>query len=269
VSATPFADGDRVGLVAFEFTGALGNEASRAPARSSTRVAAGPVVRGPGLVPTTYLDLARNTFGSEARGDRYAQDLAASMVAGQHYEWTVAPAVGRRLTLEVLRFRPYFQNVFGGETDPRGAGVSVSTNGRDFVAVTTVGTPTFDGNGEYAADLSSLGFLASVADPVVFRIHLFGNGPFEFTGLGGVGDDILLEGRVGSPAVVPKPLLAASLEGADFILRFGPRQGVDEVLERSVDLGVWVPVPTRVLSDGRREFREAPGGVAGFFRIRP
>jgi hypothetical protein len=269
VSATSFADGDRVGLVAFEFTGALGNEASLTPARSSTRVAASPVVRGPGLVPTTYLDLARNTFGSEARGDRYAQDLAPSMAAGQHYEWTVAPAVGRRLTLEALRFRPYFQNVFGGDTDPRGAGISVSTNGRDFMGVSAIGTPTFDGNGEYVADLASLGFLASVADPVVFRIHLFGNGPFEFSGLGGVGDDILLEGRVGSPAVVPKPLLAASLEGTDIVLRFQPRPGVDEVLERSVDLGNWVPVSTVVLPDGRRVFHETPGGVAGFFRIRP
>jgi hypothetical protein len=44
---------------------------------------------------------------------------------------------------------------------------------------------------------------------------------------------------------------------------------VDEVLERSVDLGVWVPVSTGVLPDGRREFHEAPGGVAAFFRIRP
>ncbi len=269
VSATPFADGERVGLVAFEFTGAMGNEVSLAPGRSSSRVVAGPVVRGPGLVPTTYLDLARNTFGSEARGDRYAQDLAASMAAGQHYEWTVAPSAGRRLTLEALRFRPYFQNVFGGETDPRSAGVSVSTNGRDFVAVAAVGTPTFDGNGEFVAELGALGFLAAVADPVVLRIHLFGNEPFEFTGLGGVGDDVVLEGRIGSPVVVPKPLLAASLEGTDVVLRFQPRPGVDEVLERSVDLDVWVPVSTGVLPDGRREFHEEPGGVAGFFRIRP
>jgi hypothetical protein len=269
VSATPFADGERVGLVAFEFTGASGNEASLAPGRSSSRVVAGPVVRGPGLVPTTYLDVARNSFGSEARGDRYAQGLAASMAAGQHYEWTVAPVAGRRLTLEALRFRPYFQNILGDATDPRGAGVSVSTNGRDFMAVSAVGTPTFDGSGVFVADLGALGLPASVADPVVLRIHLFGNGPFEFTGLGGVGDDVVLEGRVGPAPVVPAPVLTAALEGDGFVIRFAPRPGVEEVLERSVDLGFWAPVSTVALPDGRREFRETTGTGPGFFRLRP
>jgi hypothetical protein len=80
---------------------------------------------------------------------------------------------------------------------------------------------------------------------------------------------VVLEGRVGSPAVVPKPLLAASLEGTGVVLRFQPRLGLDEVLERSVDLGAWVPVSTGVLPDGRREFRETPGNSPGFFRLRP
>ena len=269
VAATPFADGDSAGLVVFEFTGLAGNEAS-APARSvSSRVRASVISRGPGLVPTTYADVGRNTFGSEARGDRYGTNLTDSAGRGQRYQFTVAPGDGRRLSLERLRFRPYFQNVDGGPGDLRGAGVTFSTNGVDFTALPATGTPSFSGTGEFAVDLSGQPALRDSAETVTVRIHLFGNGPFEFTGLGGPGDDVVLTGRISAPAVVSRPDLSAVLDGGAFLLSYTPRSGGSDVLERSADLSAWSPVTTQVLPGGRVGFSEPVSVGGAFFRLRP
>ena len=269
VAARPFADGRLAQLVAFEFGGLAGNESSAAPRAASSRVRVQSLERGPGLVPTTYLDIARNTFGSEARGDRYAADLSDSAARGQFYQLTVSPGSGRALTLETLRFRPYFQNVSGGVEDRRGAGIAYSTNGSEFVLVAASGTPTFSGTSEFAVDLSSIPSLRGVTSSVTLRIHLFGNGPFEFTGLGGPGDDVVVMGRVSAPIVVERPVLAAVLADGIFRISFLPRVSEADVLERSADLGSWSAVVAEAGAGGERVYREPASDQGAFFRLRP
>ena len=265
----PFADGDRATLVAFEFAGGTGNEISRNPTAQSSRVLAGSILRGPGLKPTTYLQIAAGTFGSEAAGDRYAQDAAESVRAGQYYEWTVAPAAGRTLAAETLRFRPYFQNVTGQAGDPRGAVVRVAADRGDFATVPAVGTPTFDGRTEFVADLSGVPSMTALLATLTVRIHLFGNGPFEFTGLGGPGMDLVLEGRVSAPATVPVPALTVARDGDAVVVEFVPRPGRMEVLERSADLRTWSPTETVSMPSGTQRRREVPAGTPSFFRLVP
>jgi hypothetical protein len=171
--------------------------------------------------------------------------------------------------LETLRFRPYFQNVSGGVEDRRGAGIAYSTNGSEFVLVAASGTPTFSGTSEFAVDLSSIPSLRGVTSSVTLRIHLFGNGPFEFTGLGGPGDDVVVMGRVSAPIVVERPVLAAVLADGIFRISFLPRVSEADVLERSADLGSWSAVVAEAGAGGERVYREPASDQGAFFRLRP
>ena len=241
LGTTPFANGQESSLVLFEFTGQAGDVATARARATSSRVIAGELQRGPGLKPTIYLDVAANTFGSQAANanELYAQTLAESVTRQQHYEFTVAPAIGRRLAVTQLRFRPYFQNVTGLPDDPRGAGVSFSTNGVDFAAVPVGGTPSYFGTSEFSLDLSGQTALQAVSDAVTFRIHLFGNGPYEFTGLGGPGDDLVVVGSVSSTTQLKLPALSAEVVGNTLRLRFASEAGVIYMLQHSGTFSDW------------------------------
>ncbi|MBX9625751.1 MAG: hypothetical protein K2X82_18270, partial [Gemmataceae bacterium] len=184
-------------VLRYEFTGLLGNEASAPVTGVDPRVAVSAVTRGPGLRPTTYTWLAgvQNTFGSLADGSVYGATLADAIARGQYYQFTVTPAAGRALSVSSLTFLPYFQNA-GGVNDPRGAGITYSTNGLTFSpGLRAEGTAAGTGT-PFAAHLAREAALQNVAAPVTFRVYLFGNGNYEFTGIGGAGDDIRLAGRV-------------------------------------------------------------------------
>jgi hypothetical protein len=268
VGTLPFGDGDRVPLVVFEFTGNRGTETSAGARVVSSRVRAGVIRRGPGLLPSTYPTVARDTFGSVANRDVYGADFAQSRQLGQYYEFTVEPASGHRMTVEALRFRPYFQNATGEPGDSRGAGVTYSTNGVDFVPVPVPGVASYFGTTEFALGLGALPALSGVAGPVVFRIHLFGNGPYEFTGLGGPADDLVVEGRLERSAV-EAPRVALLREAGGLVLETTSRAGRSYRLQRSVDLVRWDNLEVRPGTGAPLRFPLSVGAEVGgaFFRV--
>ena len=110
--------------------------------------------------------------------------------------------------------------------------------------------------------------LRAATGTVTFRVHLFGNGPFEFTGLGGPGDDLVVAGSVSSLVPPKAPVLSAELNGTALRLRFASEAGVTYTLQRSRDFTDWEFV--RLLTGTGAVFEvEEPLAAAGerFFRL--
>lgn len=267
--ALPFPLGETASLATFELTGFAGTELFAEPVRSSARVTVSALRRGPGLLPVPY-SRVRDTFGSVPVGNAYAPSLAESRQRRQYYELTVAPRPPLRLSLERLRFRPHFMDYRGRPGDGRGAGIAWSTNGSTFTERILAGTPSPYGSSEFTADLSSEPTLRDVPGPVVLRLHLFGGDPYEFTGLGGPGEDLVLEGRLGGTEIsIPQPRISLKRGDAGWSIATPSVVGVRYRLWRSPNLREWESTASQPGTGNVLEFRVAPESTAGpvFWRI--
>ena len=158
----------------------------------------------------------------------------------------------------------------GRPGDGRGAGIAWSTNGSTFTERILAGTPSPYGSSEFTADLSSEPTLRDVPGPVVLRLHLFGGDPYEFTGLGGPGEDLVLEGRLGGTEIsIPQPRISLKRGDAGWSIATPSVVGVRYRLWRSPNLREWESTASQPGTGNVLEFRVAPESTAGpvFWRI--
>ena len=205
--AAPAAPNTATTLARWEFTGLTGlenAEPSDPPDSTSGNAIVSSVTRGPGL-SVGYNQYAANSFASgSASSNTYGTDLATAQTKGQYYEISLTAAELRTLSLSRVDFRPCFQDQAAGATV--GAGLTYSLNGSSFTAApAATGTATiYINNGALlSVDLSQVVALQNVAGPITLRMYTWGAGPYQCTGLGGPGDDLIVTGSYG---LLPGPL---------------------------------------------------------------
>ncbi|MHB1156682.1 MAG: PA14 domain-containing protein [Phycisphaerales bacterium] len=218
LSVIPLAPAQTGTLLYWDFAQYVNYTPVSAPViAGNSNVTVSEITRGSGLRPDTtyvpaYLTGAFASLSNDGTdGIHYGVDLPGAIAKNQYYQFTVTPAVGDTVSLNSLAFLPYFQN-----PDPGcGAGYTYSTDGINFSGGTVVpGTPNHwpIGNDDYfTTDLSGLIDLQNATSTVTFRIYLFGLGNYEWSGLGGIGQDVSL---IGSYApIVPPAVNNASFDG--------------------------------------------------------
>ena len=160
------------------------------------------MTRGSGL--KAYQPAATDSLKSAAVDNPYGADLDSAIAKNQYYEFAITPLPGWKLFLKRLEFYAYFQKA-NGDDDPRGAGISYSTDGINFsTGIIASGKASSNPASKFAVSLYSKSLLQRTDSTVTFRIYLFGGTKGEFTGIGRApgesgsrtGDDVILAGEL-------------------------------------------------------------------------
>jgi hypothetical protein len=201
-TATPAATGAPAVLAGWSFRGLTGGEAEVAPLQSVVGVRVSPLRRGPGLRAKNELDGWGNSMISEAVDHNYEAGAEAALAAGDFLSFDLAPAPGGRISVESISFRAFQQNASDNET-ARGTALAYRTeDGRTGLLRPIEGRATAHSTlVRYA--LAGMQDLQNLTGPVNLRLIFFGNGPYEFVGIGRLTDsdelDVIVNGSVGAP----------------------------------------------------------------------
>ena len=198
-SVKPVAEGGVTELAVWDFQGLQGTEPSIEPTLASSRATVSPLVRGAGfLPPRSNFHFFANGAGAEAADNTYGKTLEEAVAGNDYFEFTVTPAPGRRLGLQQLKVYAFFQNAAAGKNQ---VGLTYHVEGGSPAPAPAAVGSAAGGPAPFTFDLAGIPALQDLAVPVVLRIHLFGNGPYEFCGLGGhsQGPDIELTGTSARP----------------------------------------------------------------------
>jgi hypothetical protein len=191
----PFADGAQVTLATWEFSDINGTPTSPTSLvadASTSRLVFSNLTRGggsTGLIPSNASwasSFRSGRFASESANAVYGSNLADAITRGQFYQFTVAPASGRDMSLSSLAFNAAFQN----SRSTLGAGLQYSTNGTTFTTAADIALPNQASPGLRTVDLSTIPALQLITQTVTFRLYLYGIGAYEISGLGGGAQDL-------------------------------------------------------------------------------
>ncbi|MBK8477402.1 MAG: fibronectin type III domain-containing protein [Opitutaceae bacterium] len=166
VGRMPFADGQSAALAVWQFPSIVGNEPSAPATSGSTRAAAIPLTRGSGLEPMDWLrhDCFAGSVGN------WPTSLAEAKTRQIYLTYGIAPIAGRRLSLEQVDMRVFWQNWVPGS--PYRDCISYSTDGGATFTDATL--PLAEGEYQDAVvDLSGVAALQNISSPVLFRVYFW------------------------------------------------------------------------------------------------
>jgi serine/threonine protein kinase len=140
--------------------------------------------KGLGVFPGT-----KGSLRSVASDNSYGANLDGAIAKKQYYEFRITPLPGWKLSLKKLEFYAYFQNA-GASSDPRGAGITYSTDGTNFSnGIVAAGKASANPSTKFTVDLGGQASLQNTDSTVTLRIYLFGNADREYSGIGRAPED--------------------------------------------------------------------------------